>query len=225
MENKLKSKLKLKFIDDDDIEVGLDEAGRGCLAGPIFAAAVIWDSNKEFPLSIINDSKKLSPQQRYKLREIIEKESIDYSVSFIDNDEIDLTNITKCNMKAMYQCLDALQTKYDRILIDGSYYKPHNDIDCHTIIKGDQKIISIACASILAKTYHDDYIYKLVYEYPILNQYGWLSNQSYGTLTHRDAIKKYGVTKWHRKSYKICHNLPYFDVDNYNQQNKNKNKK
>lgn len=190
----------------EEIEVGIDEAGRGCLAGPIFAAAVIWDKNR--PIIGVKDSKKLTPQKRKKLREEIEKYAIDYCVAYIDNDYIDKTHIGKANMKAMHQALSGITTDYDTILVDGIYFKPYS-FKSHRCFKGgDNLYTSIACASILAKTYHDDYIENLCKMYPQMEQYEWMSNMCYGTEAHFTAIKKYGITKFHRKSFGICGQVP-----------------
>lgn len=194
------------YYNKTEIEVGVDEAGRGSLAGPIFAAAVIWPKDKDLPG--VKDSKKLTPQKRKQLREEILKYAIDYCVAYIDNDEIDEINIGKANMKAMHEAINGIKTDFDTILVDGSYFKPYLFKSHRCIVKGDDKYMSIACASILAKTYHDDYIQQLCSKYPLLNDYDWLSNMCYGTQTHMDAIKKYGISKYHRKSYVNCKNVP-----------------
>lgn len=194
------------YLNPDQIEVGIDEAGRGCFAGPIFAAAVIWDKNKH--IEGVKDSKKLTAKKRKELRDIIQEEAIEYCVAYIDNHEIDKTNITAANMKAFHEALGGLQQHFDMILVDGSYFKPYPFKSYKCIPQGDNKFISIACASILAKTYHDEYIEQLCHQYPVLNDYDWLSNMTYGTQKHRDAIKKYGITKFHRKSYVSCQGYP-----------------
>lgn len=190
------------YFNKTEIEAGTDEAGRGCLAGPIFAAAVIWPKDKELPG--VKDSKKLTPQKRKQLRTEIEKHAIDYCVAYIDNDEIDVINIGKANMKVMHEALGGLQTEFDTILVDGNHFKSYQFKSHRCFIGGDNKYMSIACASILAKTYHDDYIQHLCSKYPKLNDYDWLSNMSYGAPKHLDAIKKYGVSKYHRKTYAGC---------------------
>lgn len=194
------------YYHSTEIEVGTDEAGRGCMAGPIFAAAVIWP--KDRPLIGIKDSKKLKPEKRKQLRLEIEKYAIDYCVAYIDNDEIDRTHIGKANMKAMHEAIDGIMTPFDTILVDGTYFKPYF-MKSHRCFKGgDNLYTSIACASILAKTYHDDYIENLCKTYPQLNDYEWTKNMCYGTEPHMDAIKKYGISKYHRKSFGICGQVP-----------------
>jgi ribonuclease HII len=190
------------YFNKTEIEVGTDEAGRGCLAGPIFAAAVIWPKDKELPG--VKDSKKITPQKRKQLRSEIEKHAIDYCVAYIDNDEIDVINIGKANMKVMHEAIAGLQTEFDTILVDGNHFKSYHFKSHRCIVGGDNKYMSIACASILAKTYHDDYIQHLCSKYPKLNDYDWLSNMCYGAPKHLDAIKKYGVSKYHRKTYAGC---------------------
>lgn len=194
------------FYNQNDIEAGVDEAGRGCLAGPIFAAAVIWPKDKE--LKGVKDSKKLSAKQRKELRIEIEKNCIDFCVAYIDNNEIDNTHIGHANMKAIHEALKGLKTDVDLILVDGKYFKPFCLTSHKCIIGGDNKYMSIACASILAKTYHDDYIESLCNKYPLLDVYDWRNNMTYGTAKHIDAIKKYGITKYHRQSYNICKGQP-----------------
>jgi ribonuclease HII len=194
------------YYNKTEIEVGIDEAGRGCLAGPVFAAAVIWPKDLEIPE--IRDSKKLSPHRRKELRKVIIENAIDYSVAYIDNNEVDITNILKANMKAMHEAIDGLTENFDTLLIDGNYFKSYGFKSHRCIVGGDDKYMSIACASILAKTYHDDYIEYLCSKYPRLNQYNWLSNMCYGTQTHLAAIKKYGITKYHRKTFKGCNGYP-----------------
>ena len=190
------------YYNKSDIEVGVDEAGRGCLAGPIFAAAVIWPKDKDLPG--VKDSKKISPHKRKQLRNEIEKYAIDYCVAYIDNDEIDIINIGKANMKVMHEAISGLQTEFDTILVDGNHFKSYQFKSHRCIVGGDDKYMSIACASILAKTYHDDYIENLCTLYPKLNEYDWLNNMSYGTEKHLNSIKKLGISKYHRRSYGGC---------------------
>lgn len=179
-------------------EAGCDEAGRGCLAGPVFAAAVVFPKgyfNKE-----LNDSKKLSEKKRYYLREIIQKEAISYAVSFIDNDKIDEINILNASIQAMHDSLNQLSIMPKHIIIDGNRFKNYNKIPHLCIIKGDTKYLSIAAASILAKTYRDDYMQKINKYYPI---YLWSQNKGYPTKLHREAIKKHGDCQYHRKSFTL----------------------
>jgi ribonuclease HII len=197
-----------------EIEVGIDEAGRGSLAGPIFAAAVIWPKNKDLPG--IMDSKKLTSQKRKELRELIEKYAIDYCVAYIDNNEIDKINIGVANMKVMHQAISGINTKFETILVDGNHFKPYPNQLHRCFVGGDNKFTSIACASILAKTYHDDYVEKICTLYPKLNDYDWLNNMCYGTEKHLNAIKKYGITKYHRRSYGNCKTAPLRSDINYN---------
>lgn len=194
-----------------EIEVGTDEAGRGCLAGPIFAAAVIWPKDKDLPG--VKDSKKLKASERKELRELIEEHAIDYAVAYIDNEEIDKINIGKANMKVMHEAIDGLFTPFDTILVDGNHFKSYPSKSHQCIVKGDNKYMSIACASILAKTYHDDYIENLCIKHPELNDYNWLNNMTYGSKAHLDAIKKYGITKYHRQSYSCCANVKLRNLD------------
>ena len=186
------------YFDLYKIEAGLDEAGRGCYAGPVFAAAVILP--KDFSHPLLNDSKKLSEKQRDILRPIIEKESIAYGVAAIDNNEIDVINILQASYKAMHLSIDKLKKKPELLLIDGNRFKPYKKIPYTCIIKGDGKYASIAAASILAKTYRDEHMQQLHKEFPY---YGWDKNKAYGTAIHRKAIEKYGLCKYHRISFNI----------------------
>ncbi len=178
------------------IEAGLDEAGRGCYAGPVFAAAVILPPDFHHPL--LNDSKQLTEQQRDLLRPIIEKESIAYTVAAIDNVEIDSINILQASYKAMHGCIHQLTIKPGLLLVDGNRFKTYPGILHECIIKGDGKYSSIAAASILAKTYRDEYMQQLHVEFP---QYGWDKNKAYGTPQHRMAIERHGICKYHRRSF------------------------
>ena len=180
------------------IEAGCDEAGRGCLAGPVVAAAVILPTN--FKNELLDDSKKLTEKQRYALREIIEKEALAYAVAYVPETKIDEINILWASVLAMHESLDQLKLRPEHIIIDGNRFKPYNDIPYETIVKGDGKYLSIAAASILAKTYRDDYMLKRHEEHP---QYGWDSNKGYPTKKHRQAIKETGVTTHHRKSFNL----------------------
>ena len=179
-------------------EAGLDEAGRGCYAGPVFAAAVILP--KDFFHPLLNDSKQLTPQERDELRPVIEKEAIDFAVASVDNDEIDVINILQASFKAMHLALDQLKKPPQLLLIDGNRFKPYKEIKHRCIIKGDGIYAAIAAASILAKTYRDEYMQKLHIEYA---HYGWNNNKGYGTPEHRIAIEQKGLCKYHRKSFDI----------------------
>ena len=196
---------------EDKLEAGLDEAGRGCLAGPVFAAAVIWpkelDDSIEHPL--LNDSKKLSKKKREYLRNYIEENAIDYSVAYCTNQEIDEINILKASHKAMHRCIDKLNIEPEMLLVDGNSFTPYvkksdgDIIEHECIIKGDGKYASISAASILAKTYHDDYIEELLEKNPNLEKYGWKTNMCYGTQAHMEAVKEHGPTEHHRLSFNL----------------------
>ena len=180
------------------IEAGCDEAGRGCLAGSVYAAAVILPDN--YQNDLLNDSKQLTEKRRYQLREIIERDAVAWAVGIVTPEEIDKINILNASILAMHRALDQLKVRPEAIIIDGNRFKPYNNIPHTTIVKGDGKYLSIAAASILAKTYRDDYMNRLAEEYP---QYDWLSNKGYPTKKHRDAIRQYGITPYHRKSYNL----------------------
>jgi ribonuclease HII len=179
-------------------EAGVDEAGRGCYAGPVFAAAVILPRDFHHPL--LNDSKQLKEKERDILRPIIEKESICFGVGMVDNDEIDKINILQASFKAMHLALDQLKKSPNLLLIDGNRFSPYREIKHKCIIRGDGIYASIAAASILAKTYRDEYMLKLHDEY---SDYGWNKNKGYGTAEHRAAIEAIGLCKYHRKSFNI----------------------
>ncbi len=179
-------------------ECGTDEAGRGCLAGPVTAAAVIL--NKNFKSELITDSKRLSKNQRENAKKIIIENSIAYAICNVTNNKIDKINILNASILAMHKSIIKLNHKVDFIIVDGNRFKNINDIDYKTIVKGDQKYLNIAAASILAKTYRDSYMEKIHKIHP---QYNWIKNKGYPTKEHRLAIKKYGITKYHRKSFKL----------------------
>jgi len=179
-------------------EAGCDEAGRGCYAGPVFAAAVILP--KDFYHPLLNDSKQVKEKDRDLLRTYIEQNAISYGVAMVDNEEIDRINILKASFKAMHLAVAQLNPTPELLLIDGNRFTPYIGIIHKCIIKGDGKYANIAAASILAKTHRDEYITKLSESYPM---YGWKQNKGYGTLIHRKAIEEYGLTKYHRKSFKI----------------------
>lgn len=188
----------LPFLESGRIEAGCDEAGRGCLAGPVFAAAVILP--QDFSNDLLNDSKQLTEKQRYLLRPIIEKESLAWAVGVVSAEEIDKINILAASFLAMHRAVDDLKIRPEHLLIDGNRFKPYGNVPFTTIVKGDGKMASIAAASILAKTYRDDFMNKIAVEYP---QYDWLSNKGYPTVKHRNAIKQYGITPYHRKSFNL----------------------
>lgn len=188
----------LPYLYKTKTEAGVDEAGRGCYAGPVFAAAVILP--KKFYHPLLNDSKQMTPKDRDKLRPIIEKESIAYAVSSVDNDEIDCINILQASFKAMHLALDQLLRSPDLLLIDGNRFKPYKEIRHRCIIKGDGTYASIAAASVLAKTYRDEYMQQIHNEF---SWYGWNTNKGYGTLEHRKGIETNGLCKYHRKSFDI----------------------
>jgi len=179
-------------------EVGCDEAGRGCLSGPVTAAAVILPD--DFESNLLNDSKKLSEKNRNILRKQIEEEAIAYGVAFVSHERIDEINILNASIEAMHHAIDKLSVVPKHIIVDGNRFKPYKDINHDTIIKGDGKYLSIAAASILAKTYRDEYMEKLHLEFP---EYDWKQNKGYPTIKHRKAIEKFGATEYHRKTFKL----------------------
>jgi ribonuclease HII len=188
----------LPFLHTLKTEAGLDEAGRGCFAGPVFAAAVILP--KDFHHPLLNDSKQLNEKTRDLLRPIIEKESIAYAVASVDNDDIDQINILQASFKAMHLAIGQLNIKPEYLLVDGNRFKKYKRITHHCIIKGDGIYASIAAASVLAKTYRDEYMQQLHREY---SYYGWNTNKGYGTREHRLGIEKNGLCKYHRRSFNI----------------------
>jgi ribonuclease HII len=179
-------------------EAGTDEAGRGCLAGPVTAAAVILPDN--FKLDLLNDSKQLSEKTREKLKPMIELMAITFSVTHLDHKIIDEINILNASIKAMQECIIKLNPTPNYVIVDGNRFKPINDIPFSTIVKGDGKYLSIAAASVLAKTYRDEYMNTIHEEFPM---YNWKKNKGYPTMEHREAIRKYGVTKYHRMSFRL----------------------
>lgn len=198
----------LSFFSDNSIEAGCDEAGRGCLAGPVVAAAVILPRDYKHP--VLNDSKQLNGKTRETLRLEIEKEAICWAVAFVDNYEIDEVNILNASFLAMNRAVDQLKEVPELLLIDGNRYKPHNDIPFECIIKGDAKYYAIAAASILAKTYRDEYMLKLSEQHP---EYNWHTNVGYPTLAHREAIRNFGLTDFHRKSFRqLPEQLELFEI-------------
>ena len=190
--------LATRYNQDGLIEAGCDEAGRGCLAGSVYAAAVIFPPNYENEL--LNDSKQLSAKRRYALREVIERDALAWAVGMVTPEEIDHINILNASILAMHRALDQLQVRPEFVIVDGNRFKPYHDVPYETIVKGDGKYLSIAAASILAKTYRDDYMDRLAEDYP---QYDWKSNKGYPTKKHRQAIRECGITPFHRRSFTL----------------------
>ena len=203
--------LKPHYYNKDVVEAGCDEAGRGCLAGSVFAAAVILPPDYDNPL--LNDSKQLSERKRYELRRQIEKEAVAWAVASVSPEEIDRINILRASMLAMHRALDQLRVRPEAIIVDGNRFEPYQPKSLpqsgevgvgsvpHTcIVKGDSKFQSIAAASVLAKTYRDDYMNRLAEKFP---EYDWQSNKGYPTAKHREAIRQFGITPYHRKSYNL----------------------
>ena len=190
------------------VEAGCDEAGRGCLAGSVYAAAVILPDG--YQNELLNDSKQLTEKRRYELRDIIERDAVAWAVGIVTPEEIDKINILNASILAMHRALDQLKVRPEAIIVDGNRFKKYSPplfgggrgeaLPHTTIVKGDGKYLAIAAASILAKTYRDDYMNRLAEEYP---QYDWLSNKGYPTKKHREAIRQYGITPYHRKSYNL----------------------
>lgn len=180
------------------IEAGCDEAGRGCLAGAVYAAAVILPL--DYQNDLLNDSKQLTERQRYQLRPIIEQDATAWSIGIVTPEEIDKINILNASILAMHRALEQLQPQPQHIIVDGNRFKPYGNIPYQTVVKGDGKYLSIAAASILAKTYRDDYMNSLDPEYP---RYGWSRNKGYPTKEHREAIRQLGTTPYHRMSYNL----------------------
>lgn len=183
---------------DGVVEAGCDEAGRGCLAGSVYAAAVILPEGYEN--AELNDSKKLTARKRNELRRVIERDAVAWAVGIVTPGEIDKINILNASFLAMHRALDALKVRPEAVIVDGNRFKPYRDLPYETIVKGDGKYLSIAAASILAKTWRDEYMDSIAAEYP---QYGWLSNKGYPTAAHREAIRRLGVTPYHRMSYNL----------------------
>ena len=186
------------YFQEKFIEAGCDEAGRGCLAGPVFAAAVILP--RDFQHDILTDSKKLSHKQRYKLRDEIQDKAIAWAVASYTNQEIDKVNILKASIFSMHQAISGLARQPEFLIIDGNYFIPYDGIPHKSIVKGDALYYSIAAASVLAKTYRDDYMISLAEEYP---QYRWEKNKGYPSKEHRAAIAEHGITPYHRRSFQL----------------------
>lgn len=185
------------------IEAGCDEAGRGCLAGDVYAAAVILPP--DFKNDLLNDSKQLNESQRYQLREIIEREAVAWAVGIVTAEEIDKINILRASILAMHRAVEALKVRPEHLLIDGNKFTPYPGITHNTVVKGDATYMSIAAASILAKTYRDDYMLRIAQEYPM---YDWQRNKGYPTAKHRAAIRKYGTTPHHRMTFNLLGEEP-----------------
>ena len=188
----------LPFMEAGRIEAGCDEAGRGCLAGAVFAAAVILPP--DFSNEQLNDSKQLSEKRRYALRPLIEREALAWAVGIVTPEEIDRINILNASFLAMHRAVDQLKIRPQHLLIDGNRFNPYAGIPHTTVVKGDGKYLSIAAASVLAKTYRDDYMNELAAQYP---GYHWLENKGYPTKAHREAIRQLGVTPYHRRSFAL----------------------
>lgn len=186
------------YYTKDVVEAGCDEAGRGCLAGPVFAAAVILPP--DFKSELLNDSKQLSEKNRYALRPLIEQEAIAWGIGVVTAPEIDAINILKASFLAMHRAIEQLKVQPQALLIDGNRFTPYKEIPFTCMVKGDGRFLSIAAASILAKTYRDDYMLQLAEEYP---SYGWQQNKGYPTRAHREAISKHGITPYHRKTFTL----------------------
>ncbi|MCD8302309.1 MAG: ribonuclease HII [Prevotellaceae bacterium] len=188
----------LPYYHKDTVEAGCDEAGRGCLAGPVYAAAVILPADFHDPG--LNDSKQLSSRERYRLREVIEKEALAWAVGVVSNQEIDEINILRASILAMHRALDKLALRPESLIIDGNRFLPYHGLPYTTIVKGDGKYLSIAAASILAKTYRDDFMRQIHEEFPV---YHWDSNKGYPSKAHRQALRQYGPSPYHRMTFRL----------------------
>ncbi|GJG64833.1 ribonuclease HII [Prevotella lacticifex] len=200
--------LSSHYYNDYAIEAGCDEAGRGCLAGSVFAAAVIFPA--DYHNADLNDSKQLSARRRYALREIIERDATAWAVGIVTPEEIDHINILNASILAMHRALDKLAVRPQAVIVDGNRFKPYGTLPYTTIVKGDGKYLSIAAASILAKTFRDDYMDELDQKYP---QYDWKSNKGYPTRKHREAISRYGTTPYHRMSFNLLGGTGELNLD------------
>lgn len=189
------------------LECGTDEAGRGCLAGPVTAAAVILP--KDFKNTVLNDSKQVSEKKRFSLKPIIEEQSLSFGVAHVYQEDIDKINILNASILAMHKSIEQIKPEPEFIIVDGNKFKPFHNVPFETIIKGDGKYLSIAAASILAKTYRDLYMEKIHEEFPM---YNWKQNKGYPTKEHREAIRKHGITKYHRKSFRLLPEQIKLDV-------------
>ena len=198
----------LPYLNKDVIEAGCDEAGRGCLAGAVYAAAVIL--SPDFQNELLNDSKQLTERQRYQLRDIIEREAVAWAVGVVTPEEIDRINILNASFLAMHRAVDQLKVRPEHLLIDGNRFKKYQDLPHTTVVKGDGKYLSIAAASILAKTYRDDYMNALHQEHPF---YDWNKNKGYPTKKHRAAIREHGATPYHRMTFNLLGEDPQLSLD------------
>ena len=196
----------LPYLHKGVIEAGCDEAGRGCLAGPVYAAAVILPP--DYHNEMLNDSKQLSEKRRYELREVIQRDARAWAVGVVDNHEIDEINILRASILAMHRALDALSLRPEEVIVDGNRFMPYRDLPYTNVVKGDGKYLSIAAASILAKTYRDDCMLRLHEEYP---QYHWDRNKGYPAPVHREAIRKYGTTPYHRLTFNLLGESPQLE--------------
>ncbi len=203
----MKPQLK-PFLKENTLEAGCDEAGRGCLAGPVYAAAVILPFDFSNPL--LNDSKQLTEAQRYQLRPIIEEQALAWAVGVVDNVEVDKINVLNAAYLSMHRAVDQLRIRPEFLIIDGNRFKAYTGIPHECIVKGDGKYLSIAAASGLAKTYRDDYMMALAKEFP---QYHWDQNKGYPTIAHREAIRQYGATSYHRKTFKLLPDQLTLELD------------
>ncbi len=186
------------YFNEYELEAGCDEAGRGCLAGSVYAAAVVFP--KDYHNEELNDSKKLTAHRRYELRKVVERDALAWAVGVVTPEEIDKINILNASILAMHRALDQLTVRPEAVIVDGNRFKPYRDLPYTTIVKGDGRYLSIAAASILAKTFRDDYMDALAEEYP---QYDWKSNKGYPTKKHREAVRRYGPTPYHRMSFNL----------------------
>ena len=198
----------LPYLHPDLIEAGCDEAGRGCLAGAVYAAAVILPKDYQNPR--LNDSKQLTEKQRYTLRQEVERDALAWAVGIVSPEEIDQINILNASILAMHRAVEGLKRRPEHLLIDGNRFKPYQEIPYTTVVKGDGKYLAIAAASILAKTYRDDYMNALATEYPA---YDWQSNKGYPTAKHRAAIASHGITPYHRKSFNLLGDRAQLTLD------------
>lgn len=198
----------LPYLHPDLIEAGCDEAGRGCLAGAVYAAAVILPKDYQNPR--LNDSKQLTEKQRYALRQEVERDALAWAVGIVSPEEIDQINILNASILAMHRAVEGLKRRPEHLLIDGNRFKPFQEIPYTTVVKGDGKYLAIAAASILAKTYRDDYMNALATEYPA---YDWQSNKGYPTAKHRAAIANHGITPYHRKSFNLLGDRAQLTLD------------
>jgi ribonuclease HII len=203
----MKTQKLLPYFNANTLEAGCDEAGRGCLAGPVFAAAVILPP--DFENEILNDSKMLSEKQRHELRPIIENEAVAWAVEAVSNEEIDEVNILNASFLAMNRAVERLKIQPEHLLIDGNRFRTQSEIPFTCMIKGDGRFLSIAAASVLAKTYRDDFMEKIHADFP---DYDWRKNKGYPTKKHRDAIRKFGVTSYHRKTFRLLNEQLVLDL-------------